>query len=152
MPTLTPELLFRAYFHIDDVGPGPFGIRQVAPIDRGEFSGDRLNGTTVGAGADWLLIGDDGYGRLDVRGTFKTNDGAHIYVQYHGFLQVTDPIMRILGGASESTEFGDNYFFINPRMETGDERYAWVNQTLFVGQGRALAGPAVEYQIYRVDS
>ena len=93
----------------------------------------------------------DGFGRLDGRTTLKTNDGAHIYVQYNGFLRVTEPVMRILGGANESTEFGDQYFFINPRMETGDQRYAWVNQTLFVGQGRALAGPAIEYQIYRVD-
>ena len=152
MPTLTPELKLRALFNIDDVGPGPFGVRQVATITSGEFSGDRLNGTTVGAGGDWLLLGGDGFGRLDVRATLKTNDGAHIYVQYYGFLQATEPVARILGGANESTEFGDQYFFVSPRMETGDERYAWVNQTLFVGQGRALAGPAVEYQIYRVDN
>jgi Protein of unknown function (DUF3237) len=152
MPTLTPELTLRAYFNVDDIGPGPFGIRQVATITSGEFTGDRLNGTTVGAGGDWLLIGQDGFGRLDVRATLKTNDGANIYVQYNGFLQVTEAIANILGGANESTEFGDQYFFVNPRMETGDERYAWVNQTLFLGQGRAVAGPAVEYLIYRVDN
>ena len=152
MPTLTPELTFRANFTVDDVGTGPFGTRQVATITSGEFSGDRLNGKTVGAGADWLLIAQDGFGRLDVRATLQTNDGANIYVQYQGFLQVTEAIGKILGGANESTEFGDQYFFVHPRMETGDERYAWVNQTLFLGQGRAVAGPAVEYLIYRVDN
>ena len=29
----------------------------------------------------------DGFGRLDGRTTLKTNDGAHIYVQYNGFLR-----------------------------------------------------------------
>ena len=152
MPTLTPEFTFRAYFNVDDIGPGPFGIRQVATITGGEFRGDRLNGTVVGAGGDWLLIGPDGFGRLDVRATLKTHDEANIYVQYHGFLQVTEAIAQILGGAKESTEFGGQYFFVNPRMETGDERYAWVNHTLFLGQGRAVAGPAVEYLFYRVDN
>jgi hypothetical protein len=152
MPTLTPELKFRAYFQPEDIGTGPFGTRQVATITSGEFSGDRLNGKTVGAGADWLLMAQDGFGRLDVRTTLKTDDGANIYVQYQGLLQATEAIAKILGGADESTEFGDQYFFVTAQMETGDERYAWVNQTMFLGQGRVVAGPAVEYLIYRVDN
>ena len=46
----------------------------------------------------------------------------------------------ILGGASKSVGYGDQYFFTNPRLETGDERCKWVNQTQFLGQGRLLAG------------
>jgi hypothetical protein len=152
MPTLTPELKFHASFEVDDVGPGPFGARQVANITAGGFTGDRLTGTIIGASADWLLVAQDGFGRLDVRATFKTDDGANIYVQYHGFLELTEAIAGILGGANETTDFGDQYFFIQPRMETGDERYVWVNQTMFVGQGRVLAGPIVEYEVYRVDN
>jgi hypothetical protein len=152
MPTLTSEFEFRASFELEDVGTGPFGGRQVATITDGKFTGDRLSGTTVGAGADWLLVAEDGFGRLDVRATFKTDDGANIHVQYHGLIEVTEAIARILGGADESTEFGDQVFFINPRLETGDPRYAWVNKTMFLGQGRAVAGPAVEYVIYRVDN
>jgi hypothetical protein len=152
MPTFIPELEFRAFFGFDDIGRGPFGARQVATIAEGKFIGERLSGTTVGAGADWLLLGEDGFGRLDVRATFKTDDGANIYVQYFGLLQMSDAIGRILAGAEESTEFGDQVFFVNPRMETGDERYAWVNHTVFLGQGRVLSGPRVEYVIYRVDN
>jgi hypothetical protein len=36
------------------------------------------------------------------------------------------------------------------RLETGDERYAWVNQTLFVADGRVHPGPVVEYRVHRV--
>lgn len=34
--------------------------------------------------------------------------------------------------------------------ETGDDRYAWMTQALWVGEGRVLPGPAVEYRLYRV--
>ena len=48
--------------------------------------------------------------------------------------------MDVLGGGSTTAEFGDQYFFTNPRCETGDERYAWLNQTFLVGQGRISRG------------
>ena len=51
--------------------------------------------------------------------------------------------------AGAATEFGDQYFFTNPRVETGDPRYAWLNTTFFVGQGRMLAGNGVEYRLWR---
>ena len=34
------------------------------------------------------------------------------------------------------TAWGDQYFRTAPRFETGDERYAWLNQTVFVARGR----------------
>jgi len=152
MPTLVRELEYFADLVIDEVGTGPLGARVIANVTGGEFAGDRLRGSLVGAGADWLLGGPDGFGRLDVRATFKTHDDALIYVQYHGLIEITPQIQAILGGADQSTDYGDQYFFTNPRMETGDERYAWVNSTQFVGQGRLIVGPRVEYQVFRVDN
>lgn len=35
-------------------------------------------------------------------------------------------------------------------METGDARYAWVNTSLFVGEGRVIEGLGVEYRVARV--
>jgi hypothetical protein len=59
---------------VDDAGNGPYGHPMIATADGGEFAGDRLKGTIVGVGGDWLLVGDDGYARLDVRSTFRTVD------------------------------------------------------------------------------
>jgi hypothetical protein len=53
-------------------------------------------------------------------------------------------------GTGAATDFEDHYFRTNPRLETGDPRYAWVNQTLFVGKGHALPGLLIEYDVYRV--
>lgn len=150
MPELVHEFDLHADLSVTDVGSGPFGQRIIYTVTGGELVGDRLKGSFDGAGGDWLLLGADEFGRLDVRFTAKTADGAFIYVQYFGLLQVTPALMEIMGGGVNPTGFGDQYFFITPRLETGAEQYAWVNQTVFVGEGRVLAGPAVEYRVYRV--
>ncbi len=145
MPELIKEFeLSVDVGEIDAVGPGPFGQRMIGNVIGGRFSGDRLEGTIVGAGADWALIAQDGFGRLDERLTFKTVDGALIYVQYFGLVEITAAITDIINGGDTPTNFGDQYFFTNPRLETGDERYSWVNQTVFIGEGRLLPGPRAD--------
>ena len=153
MPELIPEFQLREEVGgIDQVGGGPFGQRMIATVSTGSFTGDRLAGTVVGASGDWLLVGDDGYGRTDVRLTLRTDDNAIIYAQYFGLIEMTAAVMDIVGGGETPTEFGDQYLISSPRLETGDERYAWVNQTVFIAEGRLLPGPAVEYRVYRLAS
>jgi hypothetical protein len=76
--------------------------------------------------------------------------GAAIHVSYKGLIELTPAVQALLGGGNQPTDYGDQYFFTGLRMETGDERYAWVNRTVFVGQGRALPGPSVEYKVFRL--
>jgi hypothetical protein len=47
----------------------------------------------------------------------------------------------ILGGSSGDplANFGEQYFFTNPRMETGDERYSWVIRCLLAKAGSCPA-------------
>lgn len=63
-----------------NVGTGPFGTRMVFEVTGGTVEGDRLNGTILGGGADWMLVGPDGYGRLDVRAQLAAKDGAIVYM------------------------------------------------------------------------
>jgi hypothetical protein len=49
-----------------------------------------------------------------------------------------------------ATRIEDQYFRTTPRFETGNARYAWLNQSLFVGEGRIVEGIGVEYRIHRV--
>jgi len=152
VPQLVREFEFSAVVVADNVGAGPFGNRVIATVTSGQVEGDRIKGTVVGAGGDWLLVGADGYGRLDVRVTFKTHDGAMIYVQYYGIFEATADIGAIPAGGSNSVDYGDQYFFTSPRLETGDERYQWVNRTHFLGEGRVSPGPTVHYRVYRVEN
>jgi len=128
------------------VGAGPYGNRMIFEVSAGAFEGPRLRGRLLTGGGDWLLLDNEGIGHLDVRATFETDDGALIYVQYYGRLEVTDAVMAALGGQGE-TRFGDQHFFSQPRFETGDERYRWLNRVIAVGQGRVLPN-RVEYQVF----
>jgi hypothetical protein len=96
-----------------EVGAGPAGTRMIFEITSVQVKGDRLNGEMLGAAAaDWVTIGPDGMGTLDIRETIRTDDGAAIFVQYQGKLDL-----------SKGMQFPMTAY-VAPRFETGDERYA----------------------------
>ncbi len=98
----------------------------------------------------WVLFDAQGMGRIDVRMVLQTDDGVNIYVQYLGVLELNAAMQSALAEGTE-TRFGDNYFMTQPRFETGDTRYAWLNDVVAVAEGRAIAG-GVEYQIYACEA
>lgn len=146
------KLEYLMTYHADlkpvvEVGPGPLGSRNIFDVVGGTFEGPRLRGRLLPSGGDWLLNGPDGAGRLDVRATLETDDGAHIYMQYFGIVIVAGVAAEKLG-RGEGTDYGDAVFMTNPRFETGDPRYAWLNAVVAVGEGRF--GPGwVEYRVYQ---
>lgn len=129
------------------IGTGPMGMRMYYDVTGGEVIGDRLNGRLLGGG-EWALIGPDGFLRIDVRLQVETHDGAHLYIQYSGLLGLNDTVQAAIESGA-GTDYGDQYFFTNPRLETGDERYAWVNTTFFIGEGHLLPDLGVEYRVCR---
>jgi len=130
------------------VGEGPYGNRMIADISGGTFEGEKLKGEVLVSGADWVTVDADGVGRLDVRATLRTDDGANLYLQYFGVLLFNDKTNDSLAGKKDA-DFGDTYFITQPRFETGDERYKWLNRIVVVAEGRALKS-AVEYQMFEV--
>jgi hypothetical protein len=76
------------------------------------------------------------------------DDDADLYVHYTRALELNDKAMAAVLG-TEETSVGDQYFRTHVRIESGEERYAWVNRTLFVGEGR-LASDGVEEEVYRL--
>lgn len=127
------------------VGKAQFGSRIIYDVTGGTFEGPKLKGKVLPSGGDWILIDDKGVGRLDVRATFETDDGAIIYIQYFGILVINPDG----GDAPAETQFGDTYFMTQPRFETGAEQYQWLNDIVVVGEGRALPN-AVEYNVYQL--
>jgi hypothetical protein len=131
-----------------EVGKGPFGTRSIFDVTGGIAEGPRLRGRLLPSGGDWLLLDEGGIGRLDVRGTLETDDGAHIYVQYYGVIEMNEKLLEALAKGG-TTEYGDAYFMTQPRFETGDPRYAWLNRVVAVAEGRVLPN-AVEYRVYEL--
>jgi hypothetical protein len=89
-------------------------------------------------------------GHLDVRATLRTDDGVNLYLQYFGVVIFNDKTNDSLAG-NKDADFGDTYFVTQPRFETGDERYKWLNRIMVVAEGRILHH-AVEYQMFEVVS
>jgi Protein of unknown function (DUF3237) len=90
------------------------------------------------AAADWVTVGPDGMGTLDIRETIRTDDGAAIFVQYLGKLDL-----------SKGMQFPMTVY-VAPRFETGDERYAWLNRIQAVGKGTLNEDLSVDYEWYEV--
>ena len=150
MPSLEYEFSYRVTVKpLLNVGAGPYGNRGVAEVTGGEFEGPRLRGKILSGGADWALVGPDGRARLDVRVQLVTDDGAAIYLSYYGIIDFNAKAQQALEKKT-GTEFADHYWRTDPRFETGDPKYAWLNQALFVAEGRMLPDLLVEYRVYRV--
>lgn len=125
-----------------------FGSRMFLEIAEGKVTGERLNGTLLSGGGDWITLGSDGWGEIDVRGQMVTDDDAYIYAHYTGLLELNEKVINATASGT-ATEWNDQYFRTTPRFETGDERYSWLTTSLFVAEGRRLAS-GVEYRVFRV--
>lgn len=115
----------------------PVGTRLIYEVESGEITGERLRGKMKGTStADWLVVGPDGTGTLDVRSVLETDDGALIFLHYTGRTDV-------------SAGPGVAPLYAAPLFETGDERYRWLNRVQAVAKGR-LAGNTLTYELFEV--
>ena len=129
------------------IGETPAGIRRIAVVTGGTFSGERLNGEVL-QGADWVINRPDGVMVIDVRLTLKTSDDVFIYLTYQGrFLAEPEAMVRMAKGEALGPE--EYSLVMTPHFECGDERYCWLNDLVSVGVGEQTAGGAV-YSIFEI--
>jgi hypothetical protein len=100
-------------------------------------------------GGDWNQVGADGFGRPDVRVQFITDDEQIILLHYRGLVQVTDAFKHAAASGG-TTRFEDQYMRMVMCFDTGAPKYAWLNQHLFIAEGRIAGRDEIEYRIYRV--
>ena len=91
--------------------------------------------TTAGALLGWLFT--SGNATMDIRVLLETDDGAHVYVTLDG---------RAQWGAG----LGQGAVYSSARLESGDERYRWVNQLPLVAKG-TIGGGAVAHRFFELD-
>lgn len=107
---------------------GPHGTRVLITVTGGSVTGDRVAGELI-AGGDWVTMRENGVGRLDVRLTIRTDDDAVIYMEYTGLIGA-DRVARTA-----------------PLFQTGDARYAWLNDVQAIAIGAPAPGE-VTYEVY----
>lgn len=152
MPILNHKHLITLKLNVDFaamqmIGKTPAGLRRIAPVVGGTFSGERLNGVVL-PGADWVINRPDGVMVIDVRLTLKADDGALIYLSYQGrFLADAEAMARFAKGAVlNASEYS---LAIRATFESGDERHAWLNNVIAVGTGEQTPGGPV-YEIFEI--
>lgn len=88
---------------------------------------------------------------MDARATAETDDGAFIYVHYHGRIVAPSELLPQLldlekAGAIDPSSY---YFRVTPYFETGHENYLWLNGICGLGLGR-LGNGGVSYKVYQI--
>ena len=93
-----------------------------------------------------------GSSRLDVRATFKTDDGALVYISYNGIISHSkESFDRLMKGETLTSK--DHYFITAPTMQTSSDKYAWLNHVQCVGKVVEMKlgeNSFVKYDIYIV--
>jgi hypothetical protein len=126
----------------------PVGAQMVYIAKGGRVEGARLSGEILPGGGDWLLVGDDRIGRIDVRATVRTDDGALIHYTARGIVQIPDDGLQRLA-SRERLPVEETYVRTTPKFETADERYSWLNRLVVVAHNQ-LSADHIDYRMYAV--
>ncbi|CAG8060316.1 unnamed protein product [Penicillium salamii] len=130
MDTLSPPPklthLFTLRCAVDapmEVGHGPYGRRRCVPIKSGSVQGKFLNGEVVPGGADFITEG--------------TRAGPP---------EVLQALME--GGPVDPSQY---WFHLHVKIETGHEKYKWMNNRVIVGRATRAKGE-VAYDAYFLEN
>ncbi|KAF1813796.1 hypothetical protein P152DRAFT_472611 [Eremomyces bilateralis CBS 781.70] len=134
-----PELkfLYTAYVlctpDIAGQGQGPAGTRKTIPIVGGNVTGPLINGDIADVGADWGTVDPvSGVFSADTRYNIVTDDGAVI------FLRTSGPTVG-------------NTLHLRVQLETGSEKYYWLNEIIAIGVLTPISITA-EGSVLRIDT
>lgn len=120
------------------LGTTSVGRRVIQEFSTVRFEGERLAGTMIGrAGADWLTLDEAGNATMDIRVLLRTGDGADVFVS-------------VIGKAQWPERMGRGPIYSSVQLESGDERYRWLNHLPLVSKGEVTEGGAVAHRFYEM--
>lgn len=108
------------------------GVRRVIPVIGGEVRGEGISGKVLPSGADFQIIRPNELIDLEAKYAIELDDGAVVYVENRGIRFGPPELMQQLK-RGEPVDPKLIYFRTVPRFETGDPRYRWLMEHLFVG-------------------
>jgi hypothetical protein len=117
------------------------GRRLIGGLVEARVRGPRLQARLRSRVAgDWASMNPNQSVSMDVIETFETDDGALVHFNYQGS-----------GDISRAGLYSAPTYVVG-LLETGDERYQWLNSVLGVGEGRHQDGRAevVTYHFYEL--
>jgi hypothetical protein len=132
---ITQPVRFLFEMHIDfhpvPVHPTPLGTRMLFAVRQGWFRGPGIGGTILPGSADWMTVGSDGVGHVDVRATLRTDDGEHIHMTNTGRIVLGEHRDRLFSGERVTSD--EAYIRTSPLFETGSTEHAHLNTVSTIG-------------------
>ena len=130
----------------DVIGPTPDGLRINFLITGGSIVGERFNATVEAGGADALRVREDGTAIVEVRATLRTDDGARVFTEYSGVLDLgQDGYQNALKGDFPPRP----RVYLAPRFVCASPVYRWLNRLQCMGIGYVtMADLEVNYDLY----
>ncbi len=126
----------------------PEVTRMIFVAKGGTVTGDRINGEVMPGGGDWLRVGTDAVGRVDVRATLRTDDGELVYLTNTGVIAIRGEARERFAQGS-ALGWDELYARSSPQFETGAEGYAWLNSVVTVAV-HAIGQTHVDYRVFEV--
>ena len=151
IPALQTRYIFSLKINVGKIvsaGDLGYGTRRVIPILGGSVSGEGVSGTIFPFGADFQIVRPNGFIELEAKYAFQLEDGAIIYIDNIGVRFAAPEVLARLN-AGEAVNPDDVYFRSVPKFETGDPRYRWLMENLFIGVG-ARHPDRVELDVHQV--
>lgn len=134
-PVLSTRYVFTITALIGPVinaGETGSGVRRVIPVIGGEVRGEGISGKVLPSGADFQIIRPNELIDLEAKYAIELDDGAVVYVENRGIRFGPPELMQQLK-RGEPVDPKLIYFRTAPRFETGDPKYRWLMEHLFVG-------------------
>lgn len=114
-------------------------------------------GTLVQPCGDWADIQDSGTFAMNVQCNIEMSDGSMILFSYVGkFIFDSAGSEYAASGKVISPGNGAEYWVATPLMKTKSDKYAWVNEVMFVAKGVEVlfpiegVQPYAKYELYTV--
>ncbi|KKY22754.1 hypothetical protein UCRPC4_g03079 [Phaeomoniella chlamydospora] len=135
------------------LGPTLFGPKRWISFVGGQWAGRWGKGIVIPGGQDAQWIVKDGATKVDTNYLLQTADEppAFIQVKTSGWRTGSRDVLEKLENLATADTVNPNTykFRIYIQLETGDERYGFVNSTMWVGSGCRRGGEVI-YDAYKV--
>ncbi|MFL2666934.1 MAG: DUF3237 family protein [Burkholderiales bacterium] len=149
---------------LEAIGTFKMDLQESSAIDNQAISGKFGGGTLTfsnGGGAVIETCVEDGYikssGIIDfnLRCFAKLDDGVAMLIRYTGLIKTGEGFWdRFLAGEVTGPGRSMDFWCNEMKMITTSEKYGWVNETMFIGEGANLSVPTadgpgiVHYELY----